>query len=125
MGTFSLLSSCMHSHNAVGIRLGSRLINPSNNYTKRFFSTEGGRLLNPNPRPTQYQTVIVNEAVNPPPGREVSLTPFLVGAGVFMVIFPCIQTTMELRNYYKKTEHLYRDGWNRHHYDDMKNEYLS
>ncbi|XP_026191956.1 uncharacterized protein LOC113147038 [Cyclospora cayetanensis] len=91
------------------------------------FSTtaSGGRLLNPNPRPTQYQTVIVNEAVNPAPGKPFSWTPMLIGAGVFMVLFPCIQTKMELKKYYKETEHLYRDGWSVFHYDKMKNDFLS
>ncbi|CDJ40522.1 hypothetical protein, conserved [Eimeria tenella] len=97
----------------------------SGSSSARSFSTEGGRLLNPNPRPTQYQTVIVNEAVNPAPGKPFSFTPYIVGLGVFMFVFPCMQTTMELRKYYKETEHLYRDGWNRHHYDKMKDQYLS
>ncbi|CDI84602.1 hypothetical protein, conserved [Eimeria praecox] len=92
----------MHSHNARGVVgvVAPRLLNRSN-YASRCFSTEG-RLLNPNPRPTQYQTIIVNEAVNPPPGKPFSFTPILIGAGAFMVLFPCIQTTMELRKYYRE-----------------------
>ncbi|KAL8275978.1 hypothetical protein Esti_000094 [Eimeria stiedai] len=98
-------------------RLGSKNAN--------FATSAGGRLLNPNPRPTQYQTVVVNEAVNPAPGKPVNLTPIFICLGAFMFLFPCIQTTIELNNYYKETEELYREGWNRHHYDKMKNEYLS
>ncbi|CDJ67156.1 hypothetical protein, conserved [Eimeria necatrix] len=108
------------------IRLARAFLSPQiPSSSPRCFSTEGGRLLNPNPRPTQYQTVIVNEVVNPPPGKPFSFTPYLVGLGVFMFVFPCVQTTVELRKYYKETEHLYRDGWNRHHYDKMKDQYLS
>lgn len=91
----------------------------------RFSTSGGGRLLNPNPRPTQYQTVIVNEAINPPPGKPFSWTPYLIGLGAFMLVFPCIETTMELNKYYRETEHLYRDGWSVHHYDKMKNTCLS
>lgn len=84
----------------------------SGSSSARSFSTEGGRLLNPNPRPTQYQTVIVNEAVNPAPGKPFSFTPYIVGLGVFMFVFPCMQTTMELRKYYKevKTRELVTTG---------------
>ncbi|KAL8427590.1 hypothetical protein Efla_005765 [Eimeria flavescens] len=67
-----------------------------------FATSSGGRLLNPNPRPTQYQTVVVNEAINPPPGTPVNFTPYLIGLGAFMVLFPCIQTTMELNKYYRE-----------------------
>lgn len=115
MNSFPLLLSRMHSRNArnvsvVGV-VGRQLKNNFDS-TARFFSTDGGRLFNANPRPTQYQTVIVNEAVNPPPGKPFSFTPILVGAGAFMVLFPCIQTTMELRKYYKevRTHCLHRQG---------------
>lgn len=63
-------------------------------------------MLNPNPRPTQYNTEIVNEVVNPVPGKQISWTPFLIGLAAFMTIVPCVSTTMELNKYYREVQRI-------------------
>lgn len=95
----SSLVSRMHCASAVA-NFPSRLRMRAN--VAGFTTSSGGRLLVANPRPTQYQTVIVHEAINPPPGKPFSWTPILIGLGAFMALFPCFQTTMELNKYYKE-----------------------
>ncbi|PFH34179.1 hypothetical protein BESB_073310 [Besnoitia besnoiti] len=73
----------------------------------RFFSSKAGadgtvQMLVENPRPTQYQTEICNQATNVKPGVEKNPTKALIATCALLVGIPIIHTRMELNKYYSE-----------------------
>lgn len=83
------------------------------------------RMLVENPRPTEYQTEICNEAVNVKPGVETSSTKGLIFLTALLIVVPIVHTKYELHKYYSEYGHFYKTGWDLYHYDKGKNTYLS
>eukprot|EP00920_Eleutheroschizon_duboscqi_P013779 GHVT01032288.1.p1 GENE.GHVT01032288.1~~GHVT01032288.1.p1 ORF type:complete len:167 (-),score=5.26 GHVT01032288.1:598-1098(-) len=74
---------------------------------------------------TEYNPTIENAAVNPEPGVLIRTMRPVWALHIFLFCVAVIQTKRQLKGYYKDTEHLYTNGWDRFHYHPGKNSHYT